>query len=73
MDGNINMGCRMDKFVEGFQHLQLQATTPVNYQGAKYFAAQFHKASVLTENAVKYSSSSAGLIKAEMHATIPQK
>lgn len=49
----------MEKYVEGFRLLDLGTTTPVTYKGPEKFALGFHKAAVLREDSVRYSSNSA--------------
>ena len=63
----------MDKFVKGYQEMQLVSSTPVQYSGANQFATHFQRVSVLTETPVRYSSHSIGLTKAPSRNVVEEK
>lgn len=54
-------------FEAGFQLLGISANPAANYQGAKSYAQQFKKCSILTDVNVSYSSSSSSASCVKSH------
>lgn len=63
----LNMQTNRTDFEAGFELLGIGTNPLANYQGAKAYAQQFKKCSILTDANVSYSSSSSSASSVKSH------